>query len=138
MTAAALLLLLLAPPKQPPIDTCGLALWAAGAGQKPATLDVEVLAVQELATKPRVVRLDADSEIRTAVLPRDEFLLVLSNTSPRPVSVDVVWRELGFNIEAGSSPKVRDILARRNLGKVHGGFAHRLEPGQCALFRVKP
>ena len=139
VTAAWTLLLLLTLAPEKPLDSCALALWAVGQAPKPDQLDIEVLALQERATLPaRQVFHDPDSTIWLRPLPNGEFALALINRSSRPVSPDVVWNELGILKERGDSPRLRDVLTRENLGKVHGGFSRRLDPGQCAIYRVKP
>lgn len=121
------------------IDTCALALWAAGPNPKPDALDVEVTAIQERSSRPgRRVYKDVHSELWLRPLKGGEFAVAIINLSDRPVAPDVIWNDLGILKERGESPRVRDVLRRENLGKIHGGFAHRLEPGQCALFHVKP
>lgn len=120
-------------------ESCAVALWAAGPQPRPALLDVEAAAlVERSAQVARRVRHDPDSEIWLRPLLRGEYALALVNLSHRPNSPDVVWNELGILKQRGDSPLVRDVLRRRNLGRIHGGFSYRLEPGQCALFFVKP
>lgn len=139
MTASWALALLLWLPQEKTIDSCALALWAAGPGPKPEILDVEVTALQERAIQnARRVYSGLGYEIWLRPLKSEEYVLALVSRSSRPVSPDVIWNDLGILKERGDSPRVRDVLRRDNLGKVHGGFAHRLEPGQCALFHVKP
>ena len=136
--AAALLLAASLHPGAAP-GSCALALWVAGPGPRPDPLDVEAAALAERSAQlARLVFHDPDSEIWLRPLLRGEFAIALVNRSRRPVSPDVVWNELGILRQRGDSPRVRDVLRRENLGKVHGGFSYRLEPGQCALFHVKP
>ncbi len=121
------------------IDTCALTQWAVGSGPKPGTLDVEVTALQERSTQPgRRVYKDVHSELWLRPLKGGEYTVAVMNLADHPVAPDIVWNELGILKQRGESPRVRDVLRRENLGKIHGGFAHRLEPGQCALFHVKP
>jgi len=138
ITELLLLGLLLAP--DPPLKKCELALWAVGAGPKPEVLDVKVLGVQEAngAAAGRKAWHDADSEIWVKQLGKEDFAIALVNRTNKTVSVDVVFLELGVIKGPGEWPRVRDILARKDRGKVHAGFAERLEGGECALFRVKP
>ncbi|GEM_PF-2203819 len=127
-------------PADAPLKSCEQALWAVGAGPKPAILDVKVLAIQEAngAAQGKRLRQDFDSEIWVKPLSKDEYAVALVNRTNKPVSVDVIWEELGIIKDPGEWPRVRDVLARKDRGKVHGGFAERLEGGECALFRVKP
>ncbi|GIU77493.1 MAG: hypothetical protein KatS3mg005_0731 [Bryobacteraceae bacterium] len=117
---------------------CALAQWAMGRGEKPAVLDVAVMQVEERGAGPaRLAWQDPDVEIWVRPLDDGETALMLANRAKRPVSVDVIWRELGLG-EKRAILRVFDVLKRKNLGKVHGGFAHRLEAGSCALFRLEP
>ena len=36
------------------------------------------------------------------------------------------------------SPRVLDVVRGRDRGKVHGGFAERVEPGASSLLKVIP
>ncbi|MGB9611257.1 MAG: hypothetical protein ACPL7M_09840 [Bryobacteraceae bacterium] len=118
--------------------SCALAQWAMGRAARPDVLDVAVMQVEERAAGPaRLAWQDPDSEIWLRPLNDGEIALLLVNRTARPVSVDVVWKELGLG-GTRATLRVFDVLRRRNLGKIHGGFAHRLEPGACALFRVEP
>lgn len=117
---------------------CALAQWAMGRGEKPAVLDVAVMQVEERgAGRARLAWHDPDVEIWVRPLDDGETALMLVNHAQRAVSADVIWRELGLG-EKRATLRVFDVLKRKNLGKVHGGFAHRLEAGACALFRLEP
>ncbi len=117
---------------------CSLAEWAMARGQKPAVLDVAVMQVEERGAGPaRLAWHDPDVEIWVRPLNDGETALMLVNRARRAVSADVIWRELGLG-EKRAVLRVFDVLKRKNLGKIHGGFAHRLEPGACALFRLEP
>ncbi len=130
--------LLLASMQADPAAGCALAQWAMGRGGKPAVLDVAVMQVEERGAGPaRLAWHDPDVEIWVRPLNDGETALMLRNLAPRPVSADVIWRELGLGGKRAVL-RVFDVLRRKNLGKVHGGFAHRLEPGACALFRLEP
>lgn len=117
---------------------CSLAHWAMGLGGKPAVLDVAVMQVEERGASPaRLAWHDPDVEIWVRPLNDGETALMLVNRARRAVSADVIWRELGLG-EKRAVLRVFDVLKRKNLGKIHGGFAHRLEAGACALFRLEP
>lgn len=117
---------------------CALAQWAMGRGEKPAVLDVAVMQVEERgAGQARMAWHDPDVEIWVRPLNDGETALMLVNRARRAVSVDIIWRELGLGGQRATL-RVFDVLKRKNLGKIHGGFAHRLEPGACALFRLEP
>lgn len=135
--ALALWSLWIARPEVGP-SSCALAGWAMGRGPRPEPLDVEVIALEERAASPaRRAWGSAEAEIWIRRLKDGESLVMLANLASSPVSVDVIWKELGLGLTR-ATPRVRDVLQRRNLGKIHGGFARRLEPGACALFRVEP
>lgn len=132
-----LLLALLLAPGQATAPSCALAQWAMGRAAKPDVLDVAVMQVEERAAGPaRLAWQDPDSEIWLRPLSDGETALLLVNRTGRPVSVDVIWKELGLG-GTRAALRVFDVLKRKNLGRVHGGFAHRLEAGACALFRVE-
>ncbi|MCS7042591.1 MAG: hypothetical protein N2036_10610 [Bryobacteraceae bacterium] len=117
--------------------SCALAQWAMGRAARPEVLDVAVMQVEERAAGPaRLAWQDPDGEIWLRPLDDGETAILLVNRTGRPVSLDVIWKELGLG-GTRATLRVFDVLRRRNLGKVHGGFAHRLEPGACALFRVE-
>ncbi len=117
---------------------CALAEWAMARGRKPAVLDVAVMQVQERGAAPaRLAWHDPDIEIWVRALNDGETALMLVNRAARAVSADIIWRELGLG-EKRATLRVFDVLRRKNLGKIHGGFAHRLEAGACALFRLEP
>lgn len=117
---------------------CALAQWAMGRGEKPAVLDVAVMQVEERGASPaRLAWHDPDIEIWVRPLKDGETALMLVNLAKRAVSADVIWRELGLG-EKRATLRVFDVLRRKNLGKIHGGFAHRLEAGACAVFRLEP
>lgn len=109
-----------------------------GRGQKPAVLDVAVMQVEERGKgQARLAWHDPDVEIWVRPLDDGETALMIANRARRAVSADVIWRELGLGGKRAVL-RVFDVLKRKNLGKVHGGFAHRLEAGACALFRLEP
>lgn len=134
----ALLVAALLAPGETASPSCALAQWAMGRAARPEVLDVAVMQVEERAAGPaRLAWQDPDSEIWLRPLQDGETALLLVNRTGRPVSVDVIWKELGLGGRRATL-RVFDVLRRKNLGKVHGGLAHRLEAGACALFRVEP
>jgi hypothetical protein len=54
------------------------------------------------------------------------------NRTGQTVKLDVSWRKLGFR----STPKVRDLWLRKDLGR-QKNFVAELPPHGCALLRVK-
>ncbi len=76
----------------------------------------------------------AGGEVWVRKLKKGRLAVALFNRGKRPLQVDVIWKEIGLR----GSPRVRDLLKGEERGKVHGGFAERIEPSGCALFSVKP
>lgn len=79
---------------------------------------------------------DEGAEIRVRELKSGQKAVVLINSGPRAVVIDVIWRELKLS----GSPLVIQVLGRgrAKAGKVHGGFGERIEPQSAAIFRVSP
>lgn len=77
---------------------------------------------------------DEGAEIWRRPLRRGAWAFVLRNRGKRAVSIDVIWKEHGLR----GSPRVYDVLREQDRGKVHGGFAERVEPGGVSLLRVVP
>lgn len=77
---------------------------------------------------------DEGAEIWRRPLRRGAWAFLLRNTGGKPVSIDVIWKEHGLR----GSPRVYDVLRERDRGKVHGGFAERVEPGGVSLLKVNP
>lgn len=77
---------------------------------------------------------DEGAEIWRRELRRGEWAFVLMNRGERVVSIDVIWKEHGLS----GSLRVRDVGRGEDRGKVHAGFAERVEPGEAVLLRVKP
>lgn len=62
------------------------------------------------------------------------WAFVLRNQGKRPASIDVIWKEHGLR----GSPRVFDVLRDEDRGKVHAGFAERVDPGQVSVLKVMP
>lgn len=71
-------------------------------------------------------RVDGDGEIWVEVVSKDEWGVALVNRGEKTISLDVIWTEIGL-----------PVRVRTKRGVVHGGFAEKLGPGACALYRVK-
>jgi hypothetical protein len=71
-------------------------------------------------------RVDGDGEIWVEVVSKDEWGVALVNRGEKTISLDVIWTEIGL-----------PVRVRTERGVVHGGFAEKLAPGACALYRVK-
>jgi len=75
-------------------------------------------------------RVEGDGEIWVEAVSKDEWGLALVNRGETTISLDVVWTEIGLPV------RVR-VWGKKPWGVVHGGFAEKLAPGACAVFRVK-
>lgn len=95
---------------------------------------VESLFARALPEKAEKRWEDEGGEIWRRRLNNGEWAFVLLNRGQRPVSIDVIWKEHGLS----GSPRVYDVLREDDWGKVHGGFAERVEPGEASLLRVQP
>ena len=83
-------------------------------------------------------RRDGDAEIWVSAAASKPWHVLAVNRGGKIISANIVWKETGLPIRRGSSPRVLDEWGQEDRGKVHGGFAQKLEPGGCALFRVEP
>ena len=77
---------------------------------------------------------DGGAEIWRRKLKGGAQAFILVNRGERAVSIDVIWKEHGLR----GSPRVTDVARGRDRGKVHAGFAERVEPGGASVLRVKP
>ncbi|HEY3441416.1 MAG TPA: hypothetical protein VGK29_11715 [Paludibaculum sp.] len=73
---------------------------------------------------------DGAGEIWLETVSGAEWRVALVNRGAVTISLDVVWTEIGLPV------RVR-VWGQKPWGVVHGGFAEKLAPGACALFRVK-
>jgi len=95
----------------------------------------EVLAVnQDPLGKPARRILEPSEPAETWVKPLADGSCAVGffNTTDQPVKMEVLWRNLGFP----SSPKVRDLWLRKDLGR-QKKFAADLPAHGCMLVRVK-
>ena len=74
----------------------------------------------------KLARADGDGEIWVEVVSKDEWSVGLVNRGEKTISLDVIWTEIGL-----------PVRVRTKRGVVHGGFAEKLAPGACSLYRVK-
>jgi alpha-galactosidase len=128
-----------------------MTLWAMLAAPLIAGCDPRKIAPESLAllTNPEVIAIDQDplgkqgrrvdkqrdGEVWVKPLANGEFALALFNRGDTPLAVNAIWKvHLGF----AGSPQVRDLWNHKDEGPVHGGFAKRLEPHSCALYRIRP
>jgi hypothetical protein len=95
----------------------------------------EVLAVNQDAlgrAARRMTGLPETVEIWQKELADGSVAVGIFNRAVQPVKVEFQWRDLGLR----SSPKVRDLWLRKDLGRQRN-FTAELPPHGCALLRVK-
>lgn len=73
---------------------------------------------------------DGEGEIWVERVADREWRVAVLNRGDKTISLDVVWTEIGLPV------RVR-VWGKTPRGVVHGGFAEKLGPGGCAIFRVK-
>lgn len=78
----------------------------------------------------RRAAVDGAGEIWLETEGPDEWRMALVNRGEKTISLDVVWTEIGL-------PARVKVWGKKPWGVVHGGFAEKLGPGACAVFRVK-
>lgn len=86
-----------------------------------------------LGAAARQARVDGDGEIWVEAVAKEEWRVALVNQGARTISLDVVWTEIGLPVRV----QVWATEGKEKRGVVHGGFAQKLQPGACAVFRVK-
>ena len=101
-------------------------------------LNREVIAVDQdpLGVQARKVRDSGDLEIWVKKLSNDAQAVVLFNRSKAEQAMAVSWVELGLPHDA--SPLVRDLWAKKDLGRVAGSLATRVGPHDVVMLVVKP
>jgi len=101
-------------------------------------LNKEVIAVDQdpLGTQGRRVRDQGDLEVWARKLANDAHAVVLFNRSKSEQTIAVSWVELGLAHDA--SPAVRDLWAKKDLGRVTGRHAARVGSHDVVMLVVKP
>lgn len=122
-----------------PGETAQLVRWAIGlaSGQEepePAAIhaDAAVIRGSPHGGKAELKSTTSSTEVWVLPLNAGDCAVAAFNQGERAAQVDVVWKELGID----GQPSVRDVLNRKDMGKVHGGFAVKLRGGEAALYRV--
>ncbi len=95
----------------------------------------EVLAVdQDSLGKPAQQVVNAKVPAQTWMRPLTDGSVAVGffNRTGQPLKIDVLWRDLGLR----STPKVRDLWLRKDLGR-EKNFSAELPPHGCMLLRVK-
>lgn len=84
--------------------------------------------------RPRLVRKEETGEIWVKRLTGNALAVALLNPGDRPVSLDVLFEQLGLK----GSPRVFHVWKNEDWGRVQGGFAQRVDPGGGWLFVIVP
>ena len=100
-------------------------------------LNREVIAVDQdsLGVQGRRVRDDGDLEVWVKKLADGAHAVVLFNRSASEQTMAVSWVELGLPHDA--SPTVRDLWAKKDLGRVPGSYVTRVGSHDVAMLRVQ-
>jgi alpha-galactosidase len=98
----------------------------------------EVIAVDQdaLGMQGRRVRKDGDSEVWVRQLKDGSRAVVLFNRGAAETQISVSWEELGY--PARISAGVRDLWAKKDLGKMSGKFAASVASHGVVMIKVMP
>ncbi len=101
-------------------------------------LNTEVIAVdQDLkGVQGRKIRDDGDFEVWDKPLADGAHAVILFNRAKEPHQIAVAWVELGLPVDA--APLVRDLWARKDVGRVKASFAANVQPHDVVMIRVTP
>jgi alpha-galactosidase len=96
----------------------------------------EVIAVNQKAIRSRQLFARGDEIGWTSDLKgsRSKYLAVFNIGDKEPAGVRVEWKELGLPANC----VVRDLWARKDLGKVKEGYSFKLPPHASGLYRLTP
>jgi len=99
--------------------------------------NTEIIAVDQdpLGRQGRKIRDDGDREVWWKPL-RDGHAVILFNRGEQPAPVGVAWHE--FGLPDGAKPLVRDLWARKDLGRMAGPFFATVVPHDVVMLRVTP
>jgi alpha-galactosidase len=100
--------------------------------------DPDIVAIDQdaLGVQGRKVRDDGDFEVWARPLAAGAQAVVLFNRSTTTARMAVSWRELGFR--AGATPAVRDLWAKRDLGRPPTRLVATVPPHDVVALRVSP
>lgn len=76
---------------------------------------------------------DGDGEIWVEAVAKEEWRVAVVNRGEKTISLDVIWTEIGLPVRV----QVWAAEGKQKRGVVHGGYAQKLQPGACAVIRVK-
>jgi alpha-galactosidase len=101
-------------------------------------LNKEVIAVNQdaLGVQGRRVRDDGDLEVWSKPLADGSRAVILFNRGAQAQSIAVDWTELGY--PAGLQAQVRDLWAKKSLGKMKGRFAASVPSHGVVMVRIAP
>jgi alpha-galactosidase len=100
--------------------------------------DREVIAIDQdpLGVEGRRVRKDGPLEVWAKRLQDGGQAVVLFNRGDAAAPIAVSWQELGLRFDADLS--VRDLWAKKDLGRVRGTFTATVPPHDVVMVRVTP
>src|SRR5216684_351514 len=98
----------------------------------------EVIAVDQdsLGMEGRRVRKNGDSEVWAKQLKDGRRAIALLNRGASDADISVSWEDLGY--PAHLSAAVRDLWAKKNLGKFTGTFSAKVPSNGVVMLRVTP
>lgn len=101
-------------------------------------LNTDVIAVNQdpLGAQGRRVRDDGDLEVWSKPLADGSRAVILFNRGAATQTIAVNWTELGY--PAGLQAEVRDLWAKKSLGKMKGRFAAPVAAHGVVMVTVKP
>jgi alpha-galactosidase len=98
----------------------------------------EVIAVDQdpLGMQGRRVRKNGDSEVWAKQMKDGSRAVVLLNRGSSDAEISVAWEDLGY--PAHLSAAVRDLWAKKDLGKSTGTFSAKVPSHAVVMLRVTP
>jgi alpha-galactosidase len=98
----------------------------------------EVIAIDQdsLGVQGRKVRDDGDLEVWAKKLSGGAHAVILFNRSNEEKPIAVSWQEVGLSYDA--EPMVRDLWAKKDLGRTKSPFMARVPPHDIVMVRVTP
>jgi alpha-galactosidase len=98
----------------------------------------EVIAVNQdpLGMQGRRVRKNGDSEVWSKQLKDGSRAVILLNRSANEAEISVNWEDLGY--PAHISAAVRDLWAKKDLGKSTSSFSSKVPSHAVAMLRITP
>jgi len=96
----------------------------------------EVIAVDQAAIRSRQLFARGDQIGWTSDIPgsRSKYLAVFNIGDKEPAGIHVEWKELGLPANC----RIRDLWARKDVGKAKDGYTFTLPPHASGLYRLTP